>query len=233
MIESENINKKEKIKKESNRKKISPNIKFTILALILITIFCVALTPVTLQNDTFYTIKIGEHIVEQGIDMQDPFSWHQDLNYTYPHWLYDLITYIVYSIFGMTGIYISTCILSVILGWSIYAVNTKLAKNQFFSFFITMGVMYIIRGYIAARAQLVTFILFILTVYFIEQFLETKKKRYAIALIIIPILIANLHVAVFPFYFVLYLPYIAEYIIGIITEVILYKKIRVQILKLK
>ena len=227
MIESENINKKEKIKK------ISPNIKFTILALILITIFCVALTPVTLQNDTFYTIKIGEHIVEQGIDMQDPFSWHQDLNYTYPHWLYDLITYIVYSIFGMTGIYISTCILSVILGWSIYAVNTKLAKNQFFSFFITMGVMYIIRGYIAARAQLVTFILFILTVYFIEQFLETKKKRYAIALIIIPILIANLHVAVFPFYFVLYLPYIAEYIIGIITEVILYKKIRVQILKLK
>ena len=186
-----------------------------------------------LQNDTYYTIAIGEHIVNYGIDMQDPFSWHENLSYTYPHWLYDLITYIVYSVFGMTGIYIATCILAVILGWSIYAVSTKLAKNQIFSFFITIGVMYVIRGYIAARAQLVTFILFILTIFFIEKFLETKKKRYALGLIIIPILIANLHVAVFPFYFVLYLPYIAEYIIAVLAETILYKRITRKILKLR
>ena len=165
--------------------------------------------------------------------MQDPFSWHEDLSYTYPHWLYDLITYLVYSVFGMTGIYISTCILSVILGWSIYLVSTKLAKNQLFSFFITIAVMYVIRGYIAARAQLVTFILFILTIFFIEKFLETKKKRYALGLIIIPILIANLHVAVFPFYFVLYLPYIAEYIIAALAETIIYKRIKRKILKLR
>ena len=55
-------------------------------------------------------------------------------------------------------------------------------KNELVSFLLTMGVMYIITGFIAARAQLVTFILFALTVYFIEQFLETKKKRYAIGL---------------------------------------------------
>ena len=165
--------------------------------------------------------------------MQDPFSWHQDLSYTYPHWLYDLITYLVYSVFGMTGIYISTCILSVILGWSIYLVGTKIAKNQVFSFLIAIGVMYLIRGYIAARAQLVTFILFILTIFFIEKFLETKKKRYVLGLIIIPILIANLHVAVFPFYFVLYLPYIAEYIIAALAEIIIYKRTKRKILKLR
>ena len=78
--------------------------------------------------------------------------------------------------------------------------------------------MYLIRGYIAARAQLVTFILFILTIFFIEKFLESKKKRYAIGLIIIPILIANLHLAVFPFYFVLYLPYMAEYFIACLKK---------------
>ena len=229
-------NKKEKNNAKNNqteKKKISSSVKFTILALILIAIFCVALTPIMLQNDTYYTIAIGEHIVNYGIDMQDPFSWHENLSYTYPHWLYDLITYIVYSVFGMTGIYIATCILAVILGWSIYAVSTKLAKNQIFSFFITIGVMYVIRGYIAARAQLVTFILFILTIFFIEKFLETKKKRYALGLIIIPILIANLHVAVFPFYFVLYLPYIAEYIIAVLAETILYKRITRKILKLR
>ena len=227
-------NEKTKINiKEEKKEKISATAKFTILALILIAIFCVALTPVTLQNDTYYTISIGEHIVNHGLDMQDPFSWHQDLSYTYPHWLYDLITYLVYSVFGMTGIYISTCILSVILGWSIYLVGTKIAKNQVFSFLIAIGVMYLIRGYIAARAQLVTFILFILTIFFIEKFLETKKKRYVLGLIIIPILIANLHVAVFPFYFVLYLPYIAEYIIAALAEIIIYKRTKRKILKLR
>ena len=199
-----------KNKEVSKTKKINSIIKFNIMAIILIAIFCIALTPVTLQNDTFYTIKIGEHIVKDGIDMQDPFSWHENLAYTYPHWAYDVITYFIYNSFGMTGIYVTTCILSAILGISIYLVNTKLAKNQILSFLITIGVMYLIRGYIAARAQLVTFILFILTIFFIEKFLESKKKRYAIGLIIIPILIANLHLAVFPFYFVLYLPYIAQ-----------------------
>lgn len=205
-------------------KKINTSVKFTILAVILIAIFCIALTPVTLQNDTYYTIKVGEHMAKYGIDGQDPFSWHEDLAYTYPHWGYDLITYFIYQAFGFTGIYVATCILSVILGVSIYFVNTKLAKNQLFSFLINIGVMYMIRGYIAARAQLVTFILFVLTIYLIEKFIETKKKRYAVGLILIPLAIANLHAAVFPFYFVLYLPYIAEYILAVLAETIIYRK---------
>lgn len=214
-------------------KKMKLSIKFTILTVILIAIFCIALTPVTLQNDTYYTIKVGEHIAQQGIDMQDPFSWHQDLAYTYPHWGYDLITYFIYHAFGFTGIYITTCILSVILGLTIYEVNTKLAKNQLFSFLITIGVMYLIRGYIAARAQLVTFILFTLTIYLIEKFIETRKKRYVVGLVIIPIIIANMHVAVFPFYFVLYLPYIAEYLIALLAETIIYRKVETALLKIK
>ena len=226
------LTKKEKNSKEK-QSKIKASTKFTIMAVILIAIFCFALTPVTLQNDTYYTIKIGEHIVNNGIDMQDPFSWHENLPYTYPHWLYDLITYLIYNLFGMTGIYITTCLLSITLGLSVYAVNRKLCKNQLFSFLITIGVMYLIRGYIAARAQLVTFILFIWTIYFIEKFLETKKKRYAVGLIVIPILIANMHSAVFPFYFVLYLPYIAEYIIACISERIIYRKGEVNLIKLK
>lgn len=229
---------KEKISNKSKKNlpektKMKNGIKFTIMAVVLIAIFCVALTPVTLQNDTFYTIKIGEHIMQNGIDMQDPFSWHQDLAYTYPHWLYDVITYLIYNTFGMTGIYITTCILSVILGLTLFFTNKKLLKNQSISFIITIGVMYLIRGYIAARAQLVTFTLFVLTIYFIERFLETKKKRYAVGLIIIPTLIANLHTAVFPFYFILYLPYIAEYIIAILAETIIYRKFAVAKLKFK
>ena len=52
--------------KSKEKKKIKNSTKFTILAIILISIFCFAVTPITLQNDTYYTIKIGEHIQNNG-----------------------------------------------------------------------------------------------------------------------------------------------------------------------
>lgn len=192
-------------------------IRFHTMAIILIIIFCIGITPKTLQNDTFYTIKIGDYILENGITMQDPFSWHQNLKYTFPHWAYDVLIYLIYSIGGMTGIYISTILLASILGILIYFTNVKLVKNRIISFIITILGLYLLQPYICARAQLATFILFILTIYFIEQFLETKKIRYAIGLVIIPILIANLHLATFYFYFILYLPYLVEFAIYILA----------------
>lgn len=188
-------------------------LKFEILAIISIIIFCFAIAPVALQNDTFYTIKIGEYIVENGISVgQDPFSWHENLEYAFPHWAYDVFVYLVYNIGGMTGIYLSTCILTAILGLLIYTVHSKLNKNHLLAFVMALLSIYLLQSFIAARAQLVTFILFLLEVFFIEKFLATKKKRYAIGLIILPIIIANVHSAVWPFYFVLFLPYIGDYI---------------------
>ena len=214
-------------------KKINDGVKFTIIAVVLIAIFCIAITPVTLQNDTYYTIKIGEHIQNNGIDMKDQFSWHEDLNYTYPHWLYDLLTYKIYSQFGMMGIYLTTCLLSCILGITLFFVSSKISKNKLISFFVTIGAMYLLKGYIAARAQLVTFILFILSLYFIEKFLENRKIRYGIGIVLISTLIANLHVAVWPFLFILFLPYIGEYLIAVLADVIIYKKVQEMLLKIK
>ena len=196
------------------------------ILIILIILFCMSISPITMQNDTYYTIAIGEHILENGIDMKDPFSWHENLPYTYPHWAYDVGTYLVYSvgqaISGQTGayfaIYLVTAILSAVLGITLFKVNKKIAKNTLISFIITLATIYALRGYIAARAQLVTFILFALEIYFIEMFLKEPKKRYVFGLIVIPTIIANIHLAVWWFYFILYLPYIAEYILAKVSK---------------
>jgi len=214
------------INKKSETKKDNSNVKFAILAVFIILVLSAVITPIVLQNDTFYTVKIGEKILENGIDMKDSFSWH-DLSYTYPHWLYDVITYLIYNAFGWLGVYIATAILSCILGLTIYITNKKLTKNQLTSLILTIGVMYLGKNYIAARAQLPTFILFVLTIYYIEKFLETKKTGYAIGLVVIPILIANLHVAVWPFYFILFLPYIAEYLICEFIDLELFIRVRI------
>ena len=220
--EEKKFNDKKKIdansKKDKKKNEDSPkvrNIKFNILAIVAIVLFSAVLAPITFQNDTFYTIKIGEHILQTGtVDMQDPFSWHEGLPYTYPHWLYDIMIYLFYNIGGFTGIFISTVVLSSILGVVIYITNNKISKNNLISFVITLGTMYMMKDYIAARAQLVTFILFELGILCMENFLDSKKIRYGIGILVIGILIANIHAAVWPFMYVLFLPYLAEYILN-------------------
>ena len=205
-------------KKVEEPKKIT-KIIFDIVAIICIALYCIAITPRTLQNDTFYTVTIGDYIYHNGVGdlTEDLYSWHE-LPYTYPHWLYDLGMFLIYDNFNQYGIYISTIVMGVILGASIYTLCVKKSKNRVVSFAVTMGACYMLKNFITARAQLLTFILFAWTVLFIEGFIETKKKRYIVALLIIPLLIANLHSAVFPFYFVLYLPYIAEYLFAVIED---------------
>lgn len=192
---------------------------FNLVAIVCIVLYGVAIAPKCLQNDTYYTITIGEYIYNNGISdlTQDLYSIH-DIPYTYPHWLYDLGIFVIYNSFGHQGIYISTMILTAILGVSIYGLSHKKSKNGIVSFVLTIGSMYLVKSFVAARAQLVTFILFVWAVYAIEKFLETKKFRYAALLVLIPLLIANLHCAVFPFYFILFLPYIGEYFLLVLED---------------
>ena len=195
------------------------NLWFNIVAIICISIFCIGIAPKVLQNDTFYTIPIGKYIAENGISnlTRDPFSWH-NLSYVYPHWLYDLAMYLVYNFGGQLGIYISTMVLTSMLGVMIYFLAKKKSSSGWISLAIAIWALYTMRDFVAARAYSVTYILFGLEIFSIEKFLENQKKRYVIILVLIPLIIANVHSAVFPFYFVLALPYIAEYAVAVIQE---------------
>lgn len=228
----EKLEKEEKLEKKSKekvkRKKININSetmdkikKFVFSATIIIVLFLLAAaeTPKTLQNDTYYNIKVGEWIYNNGISnlTEDVHSWH-DLPYTFPHWLYDLGIFLIYNSFGHEGIYVSTMIIYGLLGSIIYLIAKNKSNNRVVSAVISIFAVLMLDPYMAARAQSVTFVLFALTVFFIEKYLDTHKKRYLIPLIIIPILITNLHCAVFPFYFVLFLPYVAEYLLAVVVD---------------
>lgn len=234
--QSEQAEKKEAVENENKKVKLTKKhgFIFHIIAIICIVFFSMAISPKSLQNDTYYTITIGEYIYNNGISnlTEDMYSIH-DLAYTYPHWLYDLGLFLVYNKFGHPGIYLSTMILTAILGISVYGLCNKKSKNKVISLLVTIGSLYVVKGFVAARAQLVTFILFAWAVLAIEKFLETKKFRYAFLLILIPLLITNLHCAVFPFYFILFLPYIGEYLLVVYEDADLELKTFKKIFKLK
>lgn len=221
-MEEEAISKKVK-KKINKRSDKANNIIFDCLTIICIILIAIAVTPKTLQNDTFYNIKCGEYLVKNGIFHvgNDPFSWH-GLPYTWPHWLYDIFTYFVYAInpgnYGLS-FYITTISLTCVLGLCLYKLCLNFSKNnKVVSAILTLFALYLMKPYIAARAQLVTFILFVLEILFIEKLLTTNKKRYCVSLLLIAFLIVQLHCAVFPMFFVFAAPYVAEFLFCIISN---------------
>ena len=141
--------------------------KFKFWFVIWILILSVGLITKELQNDTFYTIKIGKLILDNGIDMMDHFSFHANLAYTYPHWLYDVFIYLIFSNFGYYGLYISSMIIVFIILLLVFKTNVKITDNYIISAFATFICALAVSGFVTARAQSVSFILFVLEIYFL------------------------------------------------------------------
>ena len=142
--------------------------------------------------------------------MKEHFSWIQGLTYTYSHWAFDIIMYLIYNNFGFTGIYISIILFSILINIVLFNLLTKRGKQPVIAFIITLISAYIIRSCYTARSQIVSFLCFIVEIYCIEKFIETNKKRYAVLLIVLSIIVANFHAATWLMYLVLFLPYFAS-----------------------
>lgn len=182
--------------------------KLIIIFSIIISIFTIGLVFKEFQNDTFFNISIGKYILENGIDMQEHFSWVQGLSYTFSHWAFDIVTYLIYQAFGFVGIYVGVIIFSIITNVTLFNLLNKRSKSPIAAFLVTMISSYIIRDCYTARSQIISFICFIIEIYCIEQLIETNKKRYIVILIVLSVIIANFHAATWPLYLVLFMPYI-------------------------
>lgn len=195
----------------------------TILFIILIICFSSAICYMYIQNDTFYSIKIGQHIFEtKSIDMKDMLSWH-NLPYSYPHWLFDLLTFRVFKSYGLNGIHIMVMVFSSIISLLMFYSNYRMCKNKLLAFLMTILYIYLIGSeYFSARAQVVSYIVFELQLICISEIFNQKKLKnkllFAIFIFALAILIANTHIAVYPFMYVLFFPYLAELFINVFKE---------------
>jgi hypothetical protein len=188
-------------------------ILFCILSVIII-IFTISIVPKKFQNDTFFSIALGEEILQNGISTEEELVWHEGLQFVNPRWLFDLIVAVIYNIFDFCGIYIFVIIISCIITLLYNYILNKITQKPILSFIFTIITTMYLTSMFAARGQIISFTLFLLEFYSIEELLKTNKKRYFFILGIIPFILVNTHASVYPMYFLLYIPYIAEFILS-------------------
>lgn len=107
-----------------------------IIIAILIVIFTISLVPKTLQNDTFWSIKLGQEILEHGIKSEEELVWHKNLKFVNPRWLFDVTVSLIYNKFNFDGIYISLCIMASLQALLYNYILNKITKRKELSFYL-------------------------------------------------------------------------------------------------
>ena len=171
------------------------------------------------QNDTYYIIKLGEQVLDSGIDLADHWAWSAQLINTYPHFLFNLILAVLYRTAGLAGIYVFELIVVYIFALSLYFITEKVydkvAGKTDTTLYPVVGlivsaiVLLTFSTFMAARPQMLTYPLWLWEAWFILCLLNTGKKRCAVAVVVIAWLCAMIHATAWYFTFVLFVPFFA------------------------
>lgn len=192
--------------------------KFKLITCIaLVIFFSISVVSKMFENDTYFALAVGNKILDVGFYTEEDFTFVDGLEYENVRWIFDVIMANIYNNFDYLGIYVFVMIVTAIIGLSIYYILLKQKCPMIISLLLTLVTISCAHNVFVARAQILSFLIFIWEYYFIEKILETKQKRYTICLFVLSVLLANTHASVYPLYFVIFLPFIAEEILSKIS----------------
>lgn len=118
----------------------------------------------------------------------------------------------IYNTFGFAGIYAFVVIIASLTALSLFNILLKQKNNIVLSFIATVISMLLMTSNwsFTARGQIISYLLLLLEIYFIEKLISTKQKRYYIIFFVMSALIVNFHASVWYMTIILVLPYLAE-----------------------
>lgn len=190
---------------------------YFVIVLIIVMFSGVMISKVT-ANDLFWDLKTGESLLKYGIDFKDHFSWIPNLSYMYHHYLYDLIIYFIHAFFGMSGVFLFFMVIVSLLGISVFVVNYSYTKNKLLSLITVLITLWLCKTCLVNRVQTITYLLFFLEIYCLNNLYKSGKKKYSIFLVILSVLIVNLHMPLWMFFIILILPFLFEMFLNSIIK---------------
>lgn len=171
---------------------------------------CLLITRV-LDNDTWFLLNSGRYVMNNGIPHIEPFTIHENMHFVMQQWLTDVIYWITYDNFGENGLFVIVMICYAIIIFLMYKLTMKLSNCNFFvSYAITILVSIYIYPYMVIRPTIFTLILIMLELLSLESYISSKNNKFLMILPFLSLLQINLHAALWPILFILFVPYIID-----------------------
>ena len=177
-----------------------------VIAVALVSIFVRAFFP---DSDTFFIIKTGEYIVENGmVPTVNPFVMHDGFGIIVQQWLFDVLIYGIYAIGGNVGLYWYSLGVMVVAMVLMYRFFGLYSQNKNLKMLLMAACAVIGARYMVARPTSLSFLLCLMAVMVMETYRQNRKWPVLLWLPVISLLLINIHASMWPVMFVLLVPFI-------------------------
>ncbi|MBR3368890.1 hypothetical protein IKG45_03865 [Candidatus Saccharibacteria bacterium] len=174
------------------------NLKYVVAFLLPLVI--ILLYRRTLDNDTWFVLAEGRHILEKGIYYNDVLSMHDGLEIVVQQYGFAVIFWLIYSVFGSIGLYVMTILFNFLICFLVYKIAMLISeKNINMSLFVVVLTdVFLSFIFIVTRAQVLSYVFILLTMYLLELYVKKKEKKYLYPIPLVSLLQINIHASLWP-----------------------------------
>ena len=182
-----------------------------VAAFLIPAIFVIIIAP-CLDNDSWFVLAEGRHLVENGIHYTDVLTMHDGLNIVVQNYGFAAIFYLIHSFLGAPGVYMMMLILNFAVCFLLYKICMLLSKkNVNLSLLIMLATDLLLAfGFAVTRAQMVDYVIILGLIYVLELFVKTGKSKYLWWVPVLSVLQINLHASVWWMLFLIIMVYIID-----------------------
>lgn len=159
-------------------------------------------------EDTPFLLSTGREILENGIIKENPFFVLPNYQLIVQQWLYDVILYKIYDIFGAIGLLCFVIMIVICCGVTLYHLTQTFHIDKIFSMILCFAYIIINNDYVSTRPTLLTLMLLMMQLICCEKYKKKSKNKYLLMIVLLAWLEINLHSCLWLMHFIFMLPYI-------------------------
>ena len=184
--------------------------KYKIFLLFCIPFIFVSIFNKTPNNDIWFLLSLGRHVVNSGIPTIDPLTIHEGLEYVMQQWMSASIYWSLFNTFGKFAVLGIVYILFFSLMILFYKLCKNVNGNRTISVVITTITFTIISTFMVNRPHMFTYFILLFEVFLLEKYISSNNYKWLFGLPILSVLLINLHSSMWYFQFIFLLPFIVN-----------------------
>ncbi len=161
----------------------------------LLPVVMVLLIRTQVDNDSWFVLAEGREIVDNGIYKTDALSMHGDLEVVVQNYGFAVIFWLIYSVFGLAGLYLGMILMYGVVEWLLYKIFRLITEENEVLTLILMTIASVLLGamFVTTRAQMVSYAIFLAVVYILERYVKKGEKKWLAAIPFLSLVQINLH----------------------------------------
>lgn len=171
-----------------------------------------------LNNDLWFLLTIGRYVEKSGFPTIEPFVLHENFSYVMQQWLSGYVFWLFYDHGGAGAVLVLTGLIYAIILLILFKLSMLLSSQNIL---LTLALTFLsaigLYPFMVSRPYVFSTLVFVMEVYLLESFAHHKKSWPLMLLPVLSVGLINLHAAVWPFFFVLCLPWLIE---GLVYKVL-------------